>query len=235
MGMVADQNGCAMNDPKLKLVQILTSARTYHFKSAEVLGGWALCTVNDTTGELLIVSDWGNWAHLWNPKHLGRPSLTHFVADRSDYDYLANKLLGNNACWVLDADATIAKWRQILAAQRLCEGRREQPRHDREPLTAGSAREIWEDLGSLFKDEHDEAVFIEHAMQIDGIEWISEEPWESTVHRYSHAYRTLVDFLLPALAKACVQTVSDDGRREASICALATALEKVYAQPVSGQ
>lgn len=195
-----------MNDPKLKLVQILTSARTYHFQSTETLGGWALCTVNDTTGELLIVSDWGNWANLWNPKHLGRPSLTHFIADRNTYDYLANKLLGKSA-WVLDADATVAKWRQCLVEQRLCEGRRVTLRHDREPLTARRAREIWEDLGSLFEDERDESIFIEHAMQIDGIEWISKELWESTVHCYSHEYKVLVDFLLPALAKACAQTV----------------------------
>jgi hypothetical protein len=224
-----------MNDPKLKLVEILTSARTFHFQSAEALGGWALCTVNDTTGELLVMSDWGNWTHRWNPKHLGSPTLSHLIAERNTYDYLANKLLGKHDCWMLDADATVAKWRQILVAQRLCEGRRERSRHDREPLTAVRAREIWEALGSLFEDEHDESIFIEHAMQIDGIEWISEEPWESTVHRYSHEYKVLVDFLLPALAKACAQTVSDGGRREASICALATMLKGACAQTVSGQ
>jgi hypothetical protein len=93
-------------DPKLTLVEILTSARTYRFRSAEVLGGWALCTVNDSTGELLIVSDWGNWSCLWNPKHLDSPSLTHFIADRRSYDYLASKLM-RGEFRVLDADATI--------------------------------------------------------------------------------------------------------------------------------
>lgn len=76
-----------MSDPKLQHVATLTGARTYHFKSTESLGGWALCTVHDETGELLIVSDWGNWAYRWNPDHLGRPSLTHFIADRRGYDY----------------------------------------------------------------------------------------------------------------------------------------------------
>lgn len=125
--------------PKLDLVQILTSARTYHFQSSDLLGGWALCTVNDMTGELLITSDCGNWTHIWNPKHLGRPSLTHFIADRSSYDYLAGKLIGHQDCWVLDADATITKWRRRLVEQRLREGRCSSP-HDSEPLTPDLAR-----------------------------------------------------------------------------------------------
>ncbi len=190
--------------PKLELVQILTSARTYHFRSMEALGGWALCTVNDTTGELLIMSDWGNWSHRWDPKHLGKPSLTHFISDRSGYDYLAGKLIDGQD-WVLDADATIQKWRSRLVEQRLQEGRCGS-KHDSEPLSAVLAREIWEDLGSLL-DSSNEPIFIEHALQIDGISWVSSEPWEDTVHCYSPAYRALVDFLLPAIANACRQTV----------------------------
>ena len=192
------------HDPKLKLVATLTSARTYHFQSTEQLGGWALCTVNDATGELLIVSDWGNWAHLWNPKHIGSPSLTHFIADREGYDYLACKLLDRDDAWVLDADATIKKWRKRLCEQRLAVGRAGDDRR----LPHHLAREIWEDLGSLFEDERHEAIFIDHAYRIEGFSrWISEEPWEDTAHRHSHAYRLLVDFLLPALAAACAETV----------------------------
>jgi hypothetical protein len=200
------------HDPKLTLVATLTGARTYHFRSADRMGGWALCTVNDTTGELQIMSDWGNWAHLWNPKHLGSPSLTHFIADRQGCDYLANKLLGHDDARVLDADATIKKWRKTLCKQRLREGR---SGADHPPyylardqrLDAALAREIWHDLGSLFDDERHEAIFIEHAYQIEGFSrWISECPWEDTEHRDSPAYRLLVDFLLPALVAACAET-----------------------------
>lgn len=200
-------------DPKLALVQTLTCARTYHFQSTECLGGWALCTVNDTTGELLIVSDWGNWSHIWNPKHLGSPSLTDFIASREGYDYLASKLLGRDGAWVLDADATIAAWRKELCKRRLDQGREGADnapyylaRENR--LDAALARDMWHDLGSLFEDEMHEAIFIEHAGQIEGFtRWISQEPWENTKHRYSHAYRLLVHFLLPALAKACAETL----------------------------
>jgi hypothetical protein len=188
---------------------------TYTFRADDRFG-WAICTVNDATGELAITSDWGNWSHIWNPQHLGRPSLTHFIGDRSDCDYLANKLLGRAACWVLDADATIKKWRRCLVEQRLEAGRRYarvpeclrtpgylEPLRDREPLTASLAREIWDDLGSLFDDASYEALFIEHAMQIDGIGWVTEHPWEETEHRSSHEFRVLVECILPALAEAC--------------------------------
>ena len=193
--MTDEDDASMMNDPKLQHIATFTSARTYHFRSTQPLGGWALCTVNDETGELIIVSDWGNWSHLWNPKNLGRPTLTHFIADRCDCDYLANKLLGRRDAWVLDADATVKKWRKALCARRLAEGREGAdnppyylPRNER--LDANLAREIWDDLGSLHDDEGHEAIFIEHACQIDGFTcWISEEPWEDTERRYSHEYR----------------------------------------------
>jgi hypothetical protein len=203
-----------MHDPKLQLVATHQSARTYHFRSTEQLGVWALCTVNDVTGELLIMSDWGNWSHIWNPRHIGCPSLTHFIADRQGYDYLANKLLGYDEVRVLDADATIARWRKKLCAARLIEGREGAddppyylPREKR--LDKHLAREIWDRIGSLVDDETHEVLFIEHALAIEGFKhWISNEPWEEIEHRYSHAYRLLVDFLLPALAAACRDTIS---------------------------
>jgi hypothetical protein len=198
-----------MNDPQLQLVRTSTGARTYHFRSTQPLGGWALCTVNDETGELLIVSDWGNWSHIWNPKHLGSPSLTRFIADREGYDYLANKLLGSDGSWGLDADATVQKWRRRLAEARLRDGRAVRPPYYLpydQRLDADLAREIWHSLGSLLDDERNEAIFIEHALQIEGFaHWVSEEPWKDTAHCHSHAYRVLVDFLLPALAKACAE------------------------------
>lgn len=202
-----------MHDPKLTLVATLTDARTYSFQSTDKLGGWALCTVNDTTGELLLVTDWGNWAYRWNPKHLGCPSLTHFIADRNGYDYLANKLLDQMTAWVIDADATIKKWRGRLAKARLAAGRRYAVMpyclDDQTPLTASFAREIWENLGSLYEVSTHERLFIDRAQQIDGIAWVSDCPWDDITHRYSHIYRLLVDFLLPALASACAKTLRE--------------------------
>jgi hypothetical protein len=199
------------HDPKLQLVATLQTARTYHLRSSEPIGGWALCTVNDATGELLIVSDWGNWSHHWNPKHLGSPSLTHFITDRRGYDYLAGKLLGSRDARVLDAGRTIAKWRKQLCDRRLSEGREGMYGLYGDRPGAYRAREIWRSLGSLFDDEQNESIFIERACQIEGFtRWISSEPWKETEHCYSHEYRVLVDFLLPALAAACRATIERD-------------------------
>lgn len=194
-----------MHDPHLKLIATHSDARTYHLQSTERLGGWAFCTVNDTIGELHITSDWGNWSHIWNPKYLGCPSLTHFIVDRKGYDYLANKLLRRRETRVLDAKATITKWRKLLTAARLQAGREVDP-----TLTAVFAREIWEEIEGLIQDEGNESIFIEHALQIDGFqEYVCSEPWESTEHRDSHEYRMLVDHILPTLAVACSGTLKE--------------------------
>ncbi|HZJ65911.1 MAG TPA: hypothetical protein VFD36_20530 [Kofleriaceae bacterium] len=114
--------------PLMRLGRVRTSARTYEFHVPEPLGGWAICTVNDTTGELLIMSDWGNWNHMWssNPAHLGAPNLTAFIADRNAVDYLASKLnVGNGPRYgeEFDADATTRVLCKVVCKWRLACGR----------------------------------------------------------------------------------------------------------------
>ena len=82
-----------MRTPELALVSAKNTATTYSFQTTgEGFKSWALCTVNDVTGELNIQSDFGNWSHRWNTDALGSPTLTAFIGDRSDVDYLASKL-----------------------------------------------------------------------------------------------------------------------------------------------
>lgn len=102
-----------------------TTATTYHFRPAERGFGWALCTVNDGTGELLITSDWGNWSHRWSadPNHLGHPTLTHFIGERAGCDYLASKLSKREEREVFDAVETVKHMQRVLCERRLEQGR----------------------------------------------------------------------------------------------------------------
>jgi hypothetical protein len=110
-----------------------TVATTYRFepspdKSEGAGWGWALCTVNDATGELSVQSDWGNWSHRWsaNPKHLGAPTLTHFIGERGSCHYLADKLSresGPRSGEEFDVDETIKRFRGILSERRLEQAR----------------------------------------------------------------------------------------------------------------
>ena len=207
--------------PTLKLVDTYTTgARTYYFRPVEDLG-WALCTVDDTTGVLSIVSDYGNWSHMWGTRHLGCPTLTHFLAKRppfasGTFDYYACKLLGpRENARVLDADETIKEWRKRLCARRLEQGRdgADDPPYYlpyEKRLDRHLAREIWDDIGSLYEYETDERGFIDRALAITGFtQWISNEPWESTRHCASREYNDLTNFILPALAVACADTIDE--------------------------
>jgi hypothetical protein len=99
-------------------------ATTYEFRGDRM--GWALCTVNDATGELSIQSDWGRWAHRWNarPENLGAPTLTAFIATRSCIDYLARKLQNEGTSgrrW--SGEATARALQHKLCERRLEDGR----------------------------------------------------------------------------------------------------------------
>jgi hypothetical protein len=110
---------------RLSLVATQTAV-TYQFRAAAGQFGWACCTVNDATGELLITSDWGNWSHRWStdPRHLGAPTLTAFIGGRGSVDYLARKLQREGTAgrsW--SGEATAAALRRRLCERRLEHGR----------------------------------------------------------------------------------------------------------------
>ena len=188
-----------------------STAATYHFRCEPRGFGWAMGTINDETGELQIMSDWGNWSHRWSadPYHLGEPTLTHFIGSKASHrcHYLADKLAreGGHA---FDAEATVNKMRGTLVVERR-----------RERLPAGLARDIWDGLGSLVECGRSSDLFIERFFCIDGAsDWVTQEPWEELVFSPTTGYMVLLHGILPALVDACAAEVR---RRNAIVVSIA--------------
>lgn len=225
--------------PTLALVKATNTSTTYQFHNKERNFGWALCTVNDGTGELLITSDWGNWSYMWspNPSHLGAATLTHFVGERDCVDYLADKLLGRRGSQRFSIDETVKHLHGEICRRRFEHGQefnarlrsygdeRDQEialehgflerRYNGDPhLTAGGARELWDEVNSIASDIDDsypnaETLFIERFMRIDGYAVIAEEPWNDCQHVESHDSKILRQTILPALRDACHTKVQE--------------------------
>ncbi len=193
--------------PPLTLTGFATTATTYRFRNSH--HEWANCTVNDATGELIIVSDWGNWSFMWDPRPhsgLGCATLTHFLgvsrhdgSPRVEMDYFAMKLLGRRGAYRFSAELNVAHFRK-----RLCEQRLGYPRGG---LTREIARYLWDEIGAIAEDvNHTEAasaLFVERFVQLDDYGLLSVEPWEEIQTEVSPEYTVLAGTILPALAAAC--------------------------------
>lgn len=174
-----------------------STATAYHFRSppgaTAWFGGWAICTVNDITGELLIQSDWTEaCGHRWNTSHLGCPTLTHFLArDRGEhFGYFVGKLLPAERRERFSPEATVKEMRRRVAERRKAGG------IDRE-----TARDIWDALGEIdgCEDRSDffyslgETGYGDHFS--DSFEDSREVPTRDAI--------ALETIILPALAEAC--------------------------------
>jgi hypothetical protein len=218
--------------PKLTPTKIST-ATTYHFSTEPRSYGWALATVNDETGELSIQSDWGHWAYQWspNPNHLGSKTLTHFLGQRGDVHYVAQKLTTREERDRFDPDATVRAMRSAIARRRMIAGRdyrvaygAPEPEWYSEPLygdrlSKNLARELWEALSDL-RDVDNVTLFLERFNNIEGAnDHIHERPWEGLEHSPRTGYLVLLHGILPALRDACAARVripADATRDEAT-------------------
>lgn len=204
-------------------------ATTYSFRAAPGEFGWACCTVNDTTGEFNITSDWGNFSYRWDPRpsNLGAPTLTAFIGTRGDVDYIARKLQNEGRDGqVFSGEATAKALRAQLRKRRLEDGRRQwenrldydeqgrpllgnryvdAPTWNDPYLTKSKARTLWNDLGEVGRDcDRHRDLFYERVLQVDGFtDYVTEEPWEYAETEQTPQDRALRELVLPALIKAC--------------------------------
>lgn len=162
----------------LTLVSTQTAV-TYSFRTEFGPFGWASCTVNDTTGELLITSSWGNWAHRWDPQPscLGAPNLTMFIGSRGDVDYLARKLQGDaGRRW--STAATVTALRRQLCERRLKDGREQlEARLDPDEIFA-------------FEASGGNGHYDEHGLPLFSGRWVDAPTWNDRHRREQLPYLT---------------------------------------------
>jgi hypothetical protein len=175
-----------------------SEATAYHYRVADRKDiGWAICTVNDVTGELAIQSDWSNGcAFRWNVDYLGAPSLTHFLARYTEYyDYLLGKLLPPERRRVFSMERT-----QEAIRQRILEERR------RLEISAADARDWWDDVGGI--DESRPEDFYDRFPE-GMVDALSLEPWyETYLEEETTEAWALRTFILPALCASCREEVA---------------------------
>jgi len=183
---------------------VLTSTKslavTYSFKADNGLG-WALCTLNEGTGEVLITSDWGNWSHRWDVSNLGVPTLTEFVA-KGDVDYLARKLCPKDRVRRFSSTNTIDAFKHLLCKRRLQDGRAGS-RNPRRQLTKSGARSLWHELEYLEDYEDSKDLFVHRACELDELLKFVAEPYEHLEYELTGEFLALRDTVLPPLIKAC--------------------------------
>lgn len=156
---------------------------TFHFVCLE---SWMFCTLNSSTGEVQIMSDWDNYAHRWNvsPPALGDLTLLQFFA-AADNDYLAKKLTRRDQREAFDLEKTrAAALQQVLL------------RRSRRDIDAETARFTWDLISDIEADSIDEFTTQFYVDYIDGL--------DHPEARYSdtNGFIRLRDEMIPAIQSA---------------------------------
>lgn len=109
--------------------------------------GWGIFFLDETTGTLSCVSDYGDYAYRWGNNH-GRKSFKDFLArEGRDRHYFLKKLAGQS-CIEYKHDETVQNWKKSLIEER-----------KREYCSKDDARHVWdlidglEDNGALAVNE----------------------------------------------------------------------------------
>jgi hypothetical protein len=152
----------------------------YSFRFKEM--GWAIFTLNDTTGEFSIQSDWGNYSYRWHVNALGEGYTLHSFLTKCDADYIANKFKRDGLLKdEIDIEATEKAFHDHIC----------QERRARNIKTKAEARGLW-----LEVDEWAEAGFVDMCFT-DSLSDFFDYHHDFIRHERSTRYKFLVTELLP--------------------------------------
>jgi len=143
---------------------------------------WAIATLHDETGLVAIVSDHGSWAHAWNPRHIGEPTLHHFVA-RADADYAAGKMLHRAEREELDVGGTRSVFFELIARARL-----------ERRISKEEARERWTEV-----EEWDQFAYAEHVLPGDS--WCNSA-YDNVCYGPTHTAKAFMEVVWPGVQRA---------------------------------
>lgn len=172
-----------LQELKLRGDVTITNPVTYCFRFNDY-GNWANFTINESTGEFSIQSDWGDWSYRWHTDSLGKGvKLTQFLLS-CDTDYITNKLAYGP---VSDLKDEVDDEETLKAIRKhICEVRRGRD------IDKGDARAYWLEAETFVEEQN---CSIE-AMDSDLYDLLGE-PWEYIAHKKSHRYMFLTRRLLP--------------------------------------
>jgi len=172
-----------LQELKLRSEVTISKPVTYSFAFIDY-GQWANFTINESTGEFSIQSDWGDWSYRWHTDSLGKDvKLTKFLLKASP-DYITEKLSYGP---VLDLKDVVDDEETLKAIRKhICEVRRARD------IDKGDARDYWLEAETFVEEQACNLDVID-----SGLYEFLGEPWEYVAHKKSHRYMFLTRRLIP--------------------------------------
>jgi hypothetical protein len=169
---------------ELKGEVFVTNPVTYCFRFTSY-SGWSNFTINESTGEFTVNSDWGNWAYRWHTDSLGDGvKLTQFLL-KCDADYIVRKFAVGGAQDLkdeIDFERTLKSIQERIVVAR----------RDKE-IEKEHARRLWLMADEFVEDDQCDLDTIDSELD----KFLGYDTWEYILEKHSHSYMFLWKRLIP--------------------------------------
>lgn len=156
--------------------------------------GWAYLIIDESSGIVSIVSDYGSWSNIWTPKAHGRKSLKHFMVE-GDFDYMARKFIPGEKMREFDGQKTIDYMKVAVIENRRARD-----------FDKDKARELWDRIDAMDPTASSEGFFHDIDKEVGEL-----FDWDyGGIARYSQTseFLWLKYGVLPALVRDIKKTLS---------------------------